>query len=92
VLQDQHAQGYFGWRLPSPTRAAPLMPFPLRPVDGFHHFLVLQQLIHHLHPRFPQLGYFFGKQPFPQTRLLVPQLDHWLALLALVKSTAKATL
>jgi hypothetical protein len=92
VLQDQHAQGYFGWRLPSPTRAAPPMPFPLRPVDGFQQFVVLQQLIHHLHPRFPQLGYFFGKQPFPQTRLLVPQLDHWLALLALVESTAKAPL
>jgi hypothetical protein len=32
------------------------------------------------------------EQTLPQTRLLVPQLDHSLALLALVKSTAKALL
>src|SRR5271157_1657153 len=31
VLQDQHAQRYFRWRLPSPARAAPPMPFPLAP-------------------------------------------------------------
>src|SRR5271157_3499304 len=42
VLQDQHAQRYFGWRLPSPARAAPPMPFPLRLVDGCQQFVVLQ--------------------------------------------------
>src|SRR5271157_2860398 len=83
VLQDQHAQGYFRRRLPPSPRAAPPMPFPLRLVDSCQQFLVLQQLIHHAHPRFPQLGYFLGKQSFPQTRLLVPQLDHWLVLLVL---------
>ena len=92
MLQDQHAQSDFCGRLPTPARTAPPMPFPLRLVDGCQQFVVLQQLIYHAHPRFPQLGHFFGEQTLPQTALLVPQLDHSLSLPVRVKSTAKAPL
>ena len=47
VLQDQHAQRYFRWRLPPPVRAAPPMSFPLAPGRPYPTTRILQQLILH---------------------------------------------
>jgi hypothetical protein len=64
------------------------MPGRLRVVDRVQKLLVFQLLIYRPHPRFPQLGNFLGEQSFPQTGLLVPQLDHWLPRGAAASFTA----
>ena len=52
------------------------MPLAPRVVDHVQEFVVFQQFIHGPHPGFPQFGYFFGKQTFPNGWLRVTQLDH----------------
>lgn len=42
MLQNQHAQGYFGWRLRPPQRPALLVPLALRLVYRIHQLLVFQ--------------------------------------------------
>jgi len=73
---------------PKPTLRLPLS---LGFVDRIHQFLIFQSVIHHSHPRFPQLGHFLGKQTFPHRWLLVPQLDHSAVLLVLDGVTANTT-
>src|SRR5207302_4498323 len=79
MLQDQQPQRHFGGCLCPPARPALRMPLPLRFIHALHQSSILQQPICLPHPGFPQILDVFRQSRVPQTRSLMPQMDHSIA-------------
>src|SRR2546426_645463 len=79
MLQDQQPQRHFGGCLCPPARPALRMSLPLRFIHALHQSGILQQPICLPHPGFPQILDVFRQSRVPQTRSLVPQMDHSIA-------------